>query len=242
MFAEVIINNNAKALNKVFDYEIPEEFKKKAHIGSRVFVPFGKSKRLEDGFIINIKEHSDYANKGIAKILEEEYLTDFKINLAKLMSRKYFCNISECIKLMLPPGTASKELSNRAKEKKQSFVYLNKDKNEIENEIENKIIKSTKHIKTLRFLYNNEGIYKTDLETIVDVSPAILKTLEKNGYIKINSESVRRNPFINKEIKKDIPKILNQEQQKCFDKINEYIKNEKFSCNLIYGITGSRKN
>ena len=198
MFAEVIINNNAKALNKVFDYEIPEEFNKDIHIGSRVFVPFGRSKKLGDGFVINIKENSDYANKGIAKLVDENCLTEFKINLAKLMSRKYFCNISECIKLMLPPGTASKEISDRVKEKKQNFIYLNKKKEEIEYDIENKVLKSEKQIRVLKFLYENEGIYKSDLESIVDVSSAILKTLEKNGYIKILEEAVRRNPFIKK--------------------------------------------
>lgn len=242
MFAEVIINNNAKALNKVFDYQISEEFANKIHIGSRVFVPFGFSKKFEDGFVINIKEKSDFANKGIAEVLDEDYLDEFKINLAKLMARKYFCNVSECIKLMLPPGTGTKELSNRVKEKVQNFVYLNKEKEEIEDNIELKILKSEKQIRALRFLYDNEGIYKIDLETITDVSSAILKTLEKNGYIKILGEAVRRNPFINKDIKRDEAKILNPEQQECFNKIKESIENESFSDNLIYGITGSRKN
>ena len=42
------------------------------------------------------------------------------------MSQKYFCNLSECMKLMLPPGTSSKELENRMKEKTGNFVYLAK--------------------------------------------------------------------------------------------------------------------
>lgn len=242
MFAEVILNSNAKALNKVFDYHVPKEYESIIHIGSRVFVPFGFSKRLEDGFVINIKTSSDYANKGIAKVLEEDYLTEFKINLAKLMARKYFCNVSECIKLMLPPGTGTKELSNRVKEKTGNFVYLNKNFEEIEENINLKVIKSEKQIRVLRFLQSNEGIYKSDLEALTDVSSVIIKTLEKNGYIKIEEEQIRRNPFINKEIKKDKAKILNKEQQECFDKINEDIKNNRYSCNLIFGVTGSRKN
>lgn len=48
MYAEIIINSNAKALNKVFDYIIPDDLKQDVHIGSRVFVPFGRSKKLED--------------------------------------------------------------------------------------------------------------------------------------------------------------------------------------------------
>ena len=242
MFAEIIINNNAKALNKVFDYEIPEEFLNKVHIGSRVFVPFGNSKKLEDGFIINIKEKSDFANKGLANVLEEDCLTEFKIDLAKLMARKYFCNISECIKLMLPPGTGSKELSNRAKEKMGNFIYLNKTKDEIEEDIALKKIKGEKQIRVLKFLFNNDGMYIVDLEALTEVSSAVLNSLEKKEYIKKKQEQIRRNPFINKNIIRDKAKILNEEQQICFDKISEDIKENKFSCNLIYGVTGSREN
>ena len=241
MFAEVIINNNSKALNKIFDYIVPEEFLSKVHVGSRVFVPFGKSKRLEDGFIINLKENSDFANKGLANVLEEDCLTEFKINLAKLMARKYFCNVSECIKLMLPPGTGTKELSNRMKEKKGNFVYLNKTREEIEADISLRKIRSEKQIRMLKFLFNNDGIYSIDLEALTETSNDVLKLLEKKGYIKRKEEQIRRNPFINKHITRDMPKILNEEQEKCFNKISKDIHESKFSCNLIYGVTGSRE-
>lgn len=241
MFAEVIINSNARALNKTFDYIVPKELENSIKLGARVFVPFGNGKKLEDGFVINFKETSEFANKEIAKIQIEESLTENNIILAKLMSRKYFCNISDCIKLMLPPGTGTKSVSDRTKEKTGNFVFLAKDINEIENLIEEKKIKSEKHIKVLRFLAKNDGIYISDLEAITQVSKSIFKTLEKNGYIEIKEHQMERNPFINKTIQPDEPKILNEEQQKCFDAINFCIQNNEFSKNLIYGITGSGK-
>lgn len=67
------------------------------------------------------------------------------------MAKRYFCNISDCLKLMLPPGTRTKMLSNRIKEKKQLYVILKKDKDEIENDIENKKITSNKQIRVLKF-------------------------------------------------------------------------------------------
>ena len=93
MFAEIIINSNAKALNKIFDYKVPKNLEEKVRIGARVFVPFGRSKKLENGFIINLKEESEFANKELVSIEEEESLTENNIILAKLMARKYFCNI-----------------------------------------------------------------------------------------------------------------------------------------------------
>ncbi len=109
MIAEIIINSNARALNRIFDYKVPSNFEKEIKIGTRVFVPFGNGKKLEDGFVIGIKEKSEFANKDIAKIEQGGYLTEEKVVLAKLMAQKYFCNISDCIRLMLPPGTGSKE-------------------------------------------------------------------------------------------------------------------------------------
>lgn len=241
MFAEILLNNNAKALNKIFDYEVPKELESRVHIGSRVYVPFGRSKDLEDGFVVGLKENSEYANKPLASCQGQDYISKEKLELAKLMSNKYFCNISECIKLMLPPGTSSKEFENRVKEKYGNFIYLLKSKDEIEILIEEKKIKSEKHINVLRFLYNNSGIYSSDLEVYLDCSHSILKTLEKKGYIEFRKERVKRNPLINKNIKKDVPKVLNNEQQQCFDGIKYSIDNNEFSNNLIYGITGSRK-
>ncbi len=247
MYAEVIINSNAKALNRIFDYIVPKEMEKNIKVGARVFVPFGRGKKLEDGFVINLKEESEIAKneditlKEIAKIEIEESLTENNITLAKLMARKYFCNISDCIKLMLPPGTGGKELANRAKEKVGNFIFLKKDAEEIEADIENGKIKSDKHIRVLKFLIENDGVYISDLEILTDVNRSVFKTIEKNGYIEIIEKPIERNPFIHKNIEKDEPKVLNEEQEKCFTSISFCIENSEFSKHLIYGITGSGK-
>lgn len=241
MYAEVIINSNAKDLNRIFDYIVPSCMENTIKIGARVFVPFGMGSKLADGFVINFKKESEFANKEIAKIEVENSLTEDNIILAKLMARKYFCNISDCIKLLLPPGTSSKELKNRIKEKTGNFVFLNREADEIEILIEEGKIKRDNHIKVLRFLEKNDGVYISDLEIVTEVSKAVFKTLEKNGYIKIIEKQIERNPFINKKIEKDNTKELTEEQKKCFDGINFCIQNNEFSKNLIYGITGSGK-
>ena len=139
MIAEIIIQSNVRNLNKVFDYKIPIEYEANAMelIGARVLIPFGKMKKLEEGFIVNIKENTEYEVKEIAKV-EERYLTEERINLAKWMAERYFCNVSDCLKLMLPPGTTTKINENRVKEKSANFVSLKKDEEEIEFDIENR--------------------------------------------------------------------------------------------------------
>ena len=240
MVAEIIINSIVKTLNRVFDYNIPEELADKIKIGSRVLVPFGNGKKLEDGFVINIKQSSEYKIKNIVKF-EEQAFSKENIELAKWMSNRYFCNISDFLKLMLPPGTATKELENRTKEKLINFVYLAKETDEIENAIENKIIKSEKQIRVLKFLEENEEATVSDIEMFTEASRAIVTTLEKNGFVEIVTKEVERNPFIHKNIQRDKKRKLTEEQQLAFNTINKSIIEHEFKEFLIYGVTGSGK-
>ena len=102
MIAEVMINRNVRELNKIFDYHIPVNMEEQVKIGSRILVPFGRGKILEEGFVVGIKECSEYEIKDIAKV-EEICISREKIELSKWMSNRYFCNVSDCIKFMLPP-------------------------------------------------------------------------------------------------------------------------------------------
>lgn len=242
MIAEVILNSNAKQLNRVFDYKIPETLASKVKIGARVFVQFSNRKQAEEGFVVNIKETSKYQVKEILKVEENSYIDEKKLELAKWMAKRYFCNVSDCIKLMLPPGTTTKVLENRVKEKCANFVYLKKDIDEIEEEIDNKKIKSEKQIRALKFLKENNGILLNELENFADVSRTILKTLEKNDYIEIIEKTIERNPFFNKKTTTDYSLKLNAEQQYAYNTIEENINNKTFSEFLLYGVTGSRKN
>lgn len=241
MIAQVIINSNVKNLNRIFDYNVPSEMQGTICVGDRVLVPFGNKKTYEEGFIVGLKENTQYKVKDIAKIQEGIKLTEENIDLAKLMARRYFCNISDCIKLMLPPGTLNKNIDSRVKDKTLNFVYLKKDIEEIEEDIENKVIKSEKQKRVLNFLIQNEGIQTTELEIITDTTNAVLKALAKKEYIEIIEEKVERNPFLNKDIKPTKKLKLTEEQQNAFNKIDETINNNENKEFLLYGVTGSGK-
>ena len=241
MIAEVLINSNVKNLNKYFDYNVPVELTGIIKIGDRVLVPFGNKKSLEEGYVINLKEKTEYEVKYIACIENQQGLTDENIELAKIMSKRYFCNIADCIKLMLQPGTATKTFTNRTKEKNLRFVRLNKSIDEIEFDIETKKLKSEKQINALKFLYDKEEVLKTELETLTDTSNAILKTLEKNGYIEFIEKQVNRNPFLNKNIEQTSDLKLTEEQQEALNKVNYSIENNEYKEFLLYGVTGSGK-
>ena len=244
MVAEIIIDSSVKTLNRTFDYEIPEDLK--IEIGDRVFVPFGNKKSLEDGVVVGLKETSEFKIKPIASIQEKSAVNKNSIEIARWMANRYFCNISDCLRLMLTPGTTTKNISNRVKEKTIRTVSLALDTDEVEYAIENKKIKSEKQKNVLEFLINNEVATIQDIELFTDASEAVVKTLIKNGYVEESRQKVERNPFLHHTDVKTVDLKLTNEQKNAFNKILGYInKKEKIpdECNkfLINGITGSGK-
>ncbi len=239
MIAEIIINRTAKKLNRTFDYHIPKELEDIIIIGSKVLVPFGKGKKLEEGFVVGIKEKSEYEVKDIAKL--EDNLTEKQISLARWMAKKYFCNVSDCIKLMLTPGTRNKDKEKRIQDKTINCIFLKKDIEEIEFDIQTEKIKSEKQKKVLSFVRDNEGVTIPEIEMFTDCSRAIVNTLIKNGYLEIIENKIERNPLIDKKIEKTMHLQLTNEQEEAYKKVEKAISDNEYKSFLLYGVTGSRK-
>ena len=238
MIAEVIINRTAKKLNRTFDYSIPKELEDLVLGGSRVLVPFGKGEKQEEAFVVGIKEKTEYEVKEIIRL--EDNISDKQIELAKWMAKRYFCNVSDCIKLMLTPGTRTKE--NKVKEKLIYGVYLKKELDEIEFDIEIGKIKSEKQKRVLKFIESNEGAIVPEIEMFTDCSRGIVNTLVKNGYLELVEKKIDRNPLNNKNVEKSIDLKLTSEQEEAFEKVEKAIDDKKYEKFLLYGVTGSRKN
>ena len=237
MIAEVIINRTAKKLNRTFDYNIPKEFQDLILVGSKVLVPFGRNGKLEEAFVIKIKENTDFEVKDIAKI--ENSLTNKQIDLAKWIAKRYFCTVSDSIKLMLTPGTKNKDKA--IKEKTIQEVYIKKDAEEIKKELNENKIKSIKQQKVLRFILENGSSTIPNIEEKIDCSRAIVKTLIKNGYLDVGEMQIKRDPLKEKEIKQTDFLKLTDEQENVYNKVKYSMQNNQYKRFLLYGVTGSGK-
>ena len=232
MIAEIIVNSSATELNRVFDYKVPEgyEIGKNIDIGYRVLVSFAFRKQLEIGYIIGFKETSQYKCKAISKVVDVAF-DKTKMEVAKWMAKRYFCNLSDVLKLLVPPGTSNK--IDNVKPKTERWVKLTEEFLESNNSK----IKSEKHQKVVDFLLENKEIPVAILLDVTDITPAILKTMEKNNVIQSFQVEVSRNPFVNKHVKRTEPLILTDEQRNAMDKISV----GEFGKYLIHGVTGSGK-
>lgn len=247
--AKVLINTSVKTLNKVYDYLIPPSLEKEAILGMRVEIDFGRGRKNEEGIIVKVEEKTKseienigYKLKEIISVLDEKsYIDEKKLKLAKYISHIYFCNVYDALKLMLPPGTKSKNSSKSLKTKQNTLVKLIKSHDEIMQDIENDVITSAKHIKLLTFLMYNDYVLINDIIDGLEISRAIINTVVKNGYIMLEKADIKEDLLEDYNVKRDSAKEATKEQQDAINKIGKLIYDETFNTALLFGVTGSGK-
>lgn len=247
--AKVLINTSVKSLNKVYDYLVPEKMEQDIKIGKRVLVSFGKGRSDEEAIIVKIEEKTaeelksyNYKLKEIIEILDEvSYINESRLKLAKYISFLYFCNVYDALKLMLPPGTKSKNTKKSLNTKQNTLVKLIKNQEEIMEDIENNVITSAKHIKLLTFLMYNDYVLINDIIDGLEISRQVINTVEKNGYITLEKVDIKPDFLTEFKVSPTEPKKPTPEQEFAIDKINSYIDSNEYKQCLLFGVTGSGK-
>lgn len=226
MLASVVIEYNAKSLNKVFDYIIPNEIKDIIKVGHKVVVPFASSK--VEGFVLKIHNNVDNSlnYKKIIQIQDSDfYLNSELLKLGEYMSNSLLCSLINSYQVMLPKALKASIKTNINKK----FIIKVSINKEVDIELykeDNK--RNKKEIEILDRIGNNE-ILKSEL------SCNSLNSLIKKGIVIEHKYEVNREVDYNSI--NDIKIKLTSEQEKA---INEIInsKDNKF---LLYGVTGSGK-
>ena len=163
---------------------------------------------------------------------------------------------------MLNPKTNTKNIDNIMKNKMKNIVVLTENYKEILESI--KLNEGQKEIITyLESLNKNNSENNTiELKDLNEkFSTSRVSLLIRKGILKKEFEEVRFEEYNfwdeeleeeekrakenekklnNREKKKEI--VLNEEQQEVYDKFKSIIDEEVFSEELLYGVTGSRKN
>jgi primosomal protein N' (replication factor Y) len=67
--ARVALDSPLPNLDRLFDYSVPEDLRDTLRVGQRVRVGFGRSKKLQDAFVVELAENSEFSGK-LADITE----------------------------------------------------------------------------------------------------------------------------------------------------------------------------
>lgn len=110
MIANVILTDPRHAVDRGFDYEIPEEMELQAVPGSRVLVPFGNRNATAEGLILSVEETSTFPSlKKLLRCLDPAPVcTPELLNLCYWMQRQYLCSFQQSYKQVKPPHMSTR--------------------------------------------------------------------------------------------------------------------------------------
>jgi primosomal protein N' (replication factor Y) len=223
-------------LDREFDYLIPPELASRLHPGIRVVVPFGRSTRK--GCVVGIKAASEVPAdrlKAIAAIDGEgDQIPASLLRLADWIARYYCCPREHAIRAMLPAVVRG----GRVKKRLRAFACL-------APESQQKGVASERltprQRRVIEALLRRGACPVAEICSECEVTPAVVRALERKGLLVIEDRVVARDPFAEDIILPTTPLALTDEQTRALDAILASLTAPTAAVVLLHGVTGSGK-
>ncbi len=108
MYAEVVVSQPSKAVDKLFDYKIPENLLSKVKTGSRVIVPFSRNNAEKEAYVMRVKPETETTRiKSIISVISDEVaFKEDMVELIEYMHNRYLATYLELIHAIIPTGTS----------------------------------------------------------------------------------------------------------------------------------------
>lgn len=103
----VAVSAATYAIDKLYDYSIPEPLIPAVKVGCRVLVPFGRGNKKVEGMVLVLRPEAYSAQrlKPVTEVLDEEpVLAATQIKLGIWLREHLYCTFFDCLRLMLPSG------------------------------------------------------------------------------------------------------------------------------------------
>lgn len=238
MFADVIIDIQNEKLDKIFQYRIPETMEKKLEPGMEVIVPFGKGNRQIRGYVIGISETCDYdlsKIKDISEISEKGIEIESRlIRLAAWMKEYYGGTMIQALKTVLP--IRQKE---NVKVRKKLRLLLDEDTGR--RQLHYYLDKNQKaRARVMAALLDDHVLDYDSVTKKLNITLPVIRALEEQGVLRVESEQVFRNPVKQTE-DKEHSITFTAEQQNVIDTFRKEYEQGLRKTYLLHGVTGSGK-
>lgn len=108
MIAQVIIHQETKQVDRLFDYLIPDSLEGQIGTGSRVIVPFGAGNKQKEAYVFYIANTSKAGKlKSILRLVDPGRVFDENmLRLIVWMREKYLCTYMDILRAVIPAGTS----------------------------------------------------------------------------------------------------------------------------------------
>ena len=241
--ARLAISNVTFAVDRPYSYLIPDDLCGRVRPGVRVIVPFGRSNRRSEGIVLAVSSsESTEGLKSIQSVLDDEpVFTDEQIKLALWMRDRFFCTVYDAAHVMLPSGMWFKNDGvMRVADKTVATAVLTVSRDEAAALSEKKKTRAYAQSAVLEILSQIDSLPVSDICSFTGASRSAIKSLEKQGVLKIEQHTAFRRPNYDlSDPAEDL--VLNEEQTKAFDSLSDMMRSGKPEAALLYGVTGSGK-
>lgn len=225
------------ALDREFDYLIPDELAKRVQIGSVVWVPFGR--RRARGFVVGLADRSAFPNlKTIESVAADLPLFDeAMLRLARWIADYYAAPFESAVAAILPAAVRR----DGAKFKEQ-LVAAMRDGAAPSPEDEAALAKkSPKQAAAWARLKERRDMTAAALADETGVSLQGLRRLATKGWILLEKGVIRRNPHAQMTVLPTTAPPLMAEQVAALEVVRREMAAPKPGVILLHGVTGSGK-
>ena len=235
--AKILLN---LALDRPFEYIIPEHLAGRIAPGMKVTVPFGNGDGTREAFVVALAESSGRTDlKEILSVCPGKLkIPQNLLKLGDWMADYYCCPREHALRNLLPSAVRS----GKVKPKTESRYYAGE-----ASAIAEYTAKAKKpqmpRVEILKLVNVRGGLSADEILERTKAPKSALAALVKDGLVTVQAEEVARDPFKNAEIIPSMPLEPTDEQAAALDKIKSLLDNparEKHTV-LLHGITCSGK-
>ena len=239
-YVRVIID---RAIQREFDYSVPETLADRIDIGSRVRVPFRDKSALAT--VLATLEQSDA--KGIrpieALVGEAPAISESLLELAKWMSAYYCCPLETVMRSLLPQVIRRAEVGWKKQLLVQPLTKIENSEAGVADKIDNLRKRAPRQAELFDAIVRLEKpMPAAELLRKTSFDNQTLRALVKRGLIKLREETVERDPHADEQFVATTNLELNAEQALALNKITDALAApERAKPILLHGVTGSGK-
>lgn len=224
------------ALDKEFDYLIPDHLVNTVRLGSQVIVPFGPRKIT--GYVLSLQDHSEHAKlKPISRVVgDQPLITESIVKLARWMADYYVCSVEQAIRTVLPSVVRQTKRSFR----QVAHVELIEPTLD-DQEVDRLRKRAPKQALALDVLRREPLISLPRLTAETGVTRSTIQAMAKKNWVRIAQQAVNRDPFERYEVVPTTQLALMPQQQQALDQIIHSVDTLEPLVTLLFGVTGSGK-
>lgn len=240
LYADVIIDISHEAIDRAFQYVIPEQLVSQIRIGCQVNIPFGRGNSMRKGYVIGITDQTDYDRakmKSIDSVCAEGVAAPGRlIALAGWIKENYGSTMINALQTVMPVKKTVRSVVVR-------YVVLSAD--DVES-TEYRYIKknASARLRLFRALCAKKILPMTEVTGDLGISAATVKAMQEEGVVTVTENSRYRSVTSQSVIDEaaELPNIeLNEKQRAIVGEFSKDLENGRHLTYLLHGVTGSGK-